>query len=263
MTLMQSWANSLALFKPKNLKPFAMVTALAIGKLYQTIWPFLVVSQLALLFLGYAGRYFIELYKPSLASLMYSCTVIGFISTIIFAIIYSVIFLAARPSAERKNLRYFVHYLATALPLALTIGILNLIALVKMRLFTKLIFALNMPFVGFIFFAILLPISLLIFALFLYLFTFFYLDGRKTFLGLWRTGVRAATMLIYNLPLFFILIVGHALLTYAIKMLIPLLPLPQLSYRYLLLEPCFIALIANVYTTRLHSQPSLYVKEAP
>ena len=107
MTLIQSWTNSLALFAPKNFKPFALVTLRTIGRLYRQLWPYILMSALAL----FPLTYHVSTPQPPTAPFIIYTLALLLMG---FPLNYMILTLGARPSAEIKDWRYFTNYLAPA-----------------------------------------------------------------------------------------------------------------------------------------------------
>jgi len=245
MTLLQSWANSLALFLPKNFKPFVQVTLLNIGRIYRLFWPYFIayaiVSTLFSLLLLHALTV-----TPS-ETIVTMASIIGVLALIAPVFHYSIFCLAARPSAERKTLHYFVWYLTSAWRLVIA-WMLLIVTTGLVHSATQLLIVdgipMNVP---------TLPLFILM---------FFYFDGRKTMRGLLRAIKRSITMLIWNAPLFLTLRLLYAVLA-AILLRVSVLapPVAYIPWQLLVIEPVLFALLSTIYTTRIHGQPSLYVRE--
>lgn len=246
MTLLQSWADSLTLLKPKNLQLFVMVTIKSIleaYKLYFKYFWWLLLAMPLFLFIGpdFVVARYVETHNGS-QTLAYYLTLLG-----IAASLYGLLFLAAcfatRPSILQKDCSYFRTQFKKIILYWFVWGALRVL-LMKYTLYWKLmplgVVSLRAP-------------ELIFFVLF-----FADSDGglKNIFISLWNT----LKMLVYNLPLLCIVVFCFSLPTVLFNYFMYISPLMKIIIGALLM-PIGVCTYANIYIKRLHDQFDLYFKQ--
>ena len=243
MTPLQSWVDSLSMFRPSALKLFSLVTLRSIGQVYRVLlkasWPFYI-------------------FWWSILSFCFFTTCINM--QVVFAGLYAAFFFVAaaatRPSVEQKNWRYIVY---TA---------------VHRWYVLALLIVLSVPFAG-------LPVVRATAFGVVSIWALFALDAHKNIRGFVWSLRSVAMYTVYNLPLVGIASVIHFLGMWGTQFLAKLfslvgLPLGSIvigkgSAPWVMLGGLWLStwlpivwlslwavLICNLYIKRVHEQPSLY-----
>lgn len=182
MHILQSWKESLSLFKPSNFKLFFLVSAQAFGQAVKTM--FLYWGWFILLFWTY------DFLLPQ-AHVQHSLMIdILFRSVLLFLIIASL-----RPSASIKNLTYFARLFAKVwyiVPITIALYWLN-VQLPSINSFWDTSF-------------------FLLFSLVLTLYLLFVTDSGGGASSLFLSGYRAVKMLLFNAPWFIIIAMAFTIL---------------------------------------------------
>lgn len=238
MTLVQSWVDSLTLFKPKNLQLFAMVTLKSIIEAYKLYiryfwWVVLLIAMCAI------APYFIQLQDYAFLNVQYK-HVLFFVSCWSFELLFLAACLSTRPSITLKDSSYFIFQLKK---------------IVLFWLFMPFFSWSSATYYGYIFTVL------------------FFADsegGPKNFLlSLWN----AIKMVVYNLPLLFILgmviyMSGWVGAQLTEQLLIardmPIYPQFFLFFNLIgaLVLPIGVCIYANIYIKKLHDQFDLYFNKA-
>jgi hypothetical protein len=232
MRLLQSWAESLALFKPENLKPFLLITLKSIIETYKLLFTNFLPAIVAPLGLVMIFNYVpLHLRTPILGG-----SFLGFVILSLFFWFFLVV-LCARPSVHIKNWRYvfsywrhFIYYLAIV-SLALMIFQVNEYEL--LNTFTRL---------------------------YLIFFMAFLLDSNAQANSVLLSCFRALKMLFYNLPFLMIPAVFFICLNKIFSYLYVFVPFLQYAEVFLLpvLIFFYVCFYLNFYVKKKHEQFSLY-----
>ncbi len=245
MTLLQSWADSLTLLKPKHLQLFVMVTIKSIIEAYKLYFKYFWWLLLAMpLFLFFAPDVVIAWKNNDVVSLAHYATLLG-----VAASLYGLLFLAAcfatRPSILQKDCAYFRIQFKKIILYWLVWGVLR-IMLLKYALAYGRMF---------------LPIGnissrspeLILFVLF-----FADSDGglKNIFVSFWN----ALKMIIYNLPLFAVIVFAFSFPLVLIDKFVYISSLVKIVIESFLM-PIGVCTYTNIYIKRLHDQFDLYFKQ--
>ncbi|EKD48714.1 MAG: hypothetical protein ACD_64C00170G0001 [uncultured bacterium] len=233
MNIVQSWKDSLNLFKPENLKPFLMVTAKTVIDIYKNINKPLTSQGNWILFGIVAGLVVLT----NIVKLFHWFWLVELLLATMYYLLTFVVVLALRPSIDQKGWDYFYD---------------------KVQKFWYLIAPMIILAIGGID-----TVGLFVWYLF---FLFAAIDTHGTaqeLLGSLRTSF---IMIVYNLP---VCIAAYVALWFINKLLDGLLSfvigyfggLTLAVLFYILLIPIQVALIANLYVKFIHGQPSLYFKQ--
>lgn len=234
MRILESWKESLAIFKPANLKLFVLVTAKTVIDIYRSLhrpaWAvaggWVVAVVIAQVVLTDIFRKFGLVFVEGLV-----------VNTIEHALLFFFV-LGIRPSIEVKNSHYFFYKTRDYWYLLLMTVILGLL-----------------PFY-------VVPFLFVYYTLFL----IFALDSFPTFAGLLTAAKNGGIMLLYNLPVF----TAIYLVTLVLNLILNLLVSFALGYfgglvlatlLYCIFIPIEVALLVNIYIKVIHSQPSLYFNQ--
>ncbi|MGC2310231.1 MAG: hypothetical protein WA432_01260 [Candidatus Babeliaceae bacterium] len=246
--LLQSWQESLLIFKPRNFKNFLLITA----KSYKE-------TVKALLF---GARYFLLLIAVLLilmtvmiAHLFYigknQSLIVSLLSPLYYFTYYFCLFLvycAVRPSANKKDYLYFCTFIKKFfLSFIFMIFFIHLISL-AILLFLATFFTLNCWLDELIHF--LYPFSL-----------FFLLDAgnRKKFLWIFYSIGNGLKMFFYNLPLSAVIIVLFYFLYQGVMYLgHTLLFVYLISFLLILLDILYVCLFSNIYIRQIHEHFDWY-----
>lgn len=182
--LLRTWRNSLVLARPSNLKLFLLVS--------MKTW-----LEALFLFCKFVGLWYLAAFAVLYAVPHWNV----YVDTILFKILFSIpMFLAVRPSLERKNLLYFKRYAHRALGIiVLSVGVMSI--LFSLFFSVNLFLAKSGLYYFYCFYGIgSLIIPLLIFS------SFFFLDSDGSPLSLWSSFVQGLKMLVYYFPI--VIVVG-------------------------------------------------------
>lgn len=229
MNIIHTWKESFALFVPKNLKLFLLVTLKSIIDTYTILlkyWWFLYVG----LFFMYTPLFkkLVDMWINVVGGRTISFKIIAGEIILFHILILLVTFLAARPSTWLKNYAYFLRYLASFWYLIIFVFLFYMVGINK------------------------IPMMLLLFMLYI----LFLFDSDGSIINIGWSFVRAIKMLIYNLPLFVII----EILLQGFSRGFLFLQLDFLLYMILMviMLPIFVCLITNIYVKKLHDQSELY-----
>jgi len=245
MTLLQSWADSLILLKPKSFQLFVMVTIKSIlesYKLYIKYFWWLLLAMPLFLFIG--PDFAIALKNNDSYSIAKYCTLLGIVASL-----YGLLFLAAcfatRPSILQKDCAYFRNQFKKIILYWLAWGALRMLLMKYALSFGRVFFPVGNVSLG--------SSELIFFVLF-----FADSDGglKNIVVSAWNT----LKMVVYNLPLVFVFnfIFGSSLLFF--DYFIYISPLMKLIIGALLM-PIGVCTYTNIYIKRLHDQFDLYNKQ--
>jgi hypothetical protein len=245
MTLLQSWADSLTLLKPKNFQLFVMVTIKSIIEAYKLYIKYFWWLLLAMpLFLFIAPDLGAAWANNDVASLAHYATLVG-IAVSLYGILFLAACFATRPSILQKDCAYFRNQFTKIILYWLVWGMLRMV-LLKYALSYGRMF---------------LPIGnvssrspeLILFVLF-----FADSDGglKNIFVSLWN----ALKMIIYNLPLFAIIVFAFSSPVVLLGKFFYISSLMKIVIESFLM-PIGVCTYANIYIKRLHDQFDLYNKQ--
>ncbi len=233
MNLMQAWRDSLKLFAPQNCKTFALVTVKAVIDAYKLM------LQYWWLWIGImlAGGLLTTILKP-ITFLWF--TKVAVLLVAVRHLLFFLLCLAMRPSVGLKTMDYFRQYTLKfwyIILLALAFGIIGMSTV----------------------------------PLFLIFFTFFVLfvfDSDGAFESIGLSVVRAFVMLLYNLPLCFLVYVGlmsvnivASLMALGLSIVLNGGEFLFAFLLYLFLVPIEIGILTNIYIKKLHEQSGLYFRQ--
>ncbi len=243
MTLLQSWADSLQLLKPKNLQLFLMVTLKSIIEAYKLYFKYFwwsIVLVVVLFFI--APDYVVAFRARDMSSIARYIELAG-LAYILYTLSFLSVCFATRPSIEKKNCHYFrqqfkkvIFYWLIWIVVFMILGIKN----VRMSVMSLLIVASWSWW---------------------YIFTvLFFADSagglKNLFLSMWH----AAKMGLFNFPLLAIMFIALRLPAIMVSKYFFITPIVNHIIGTLLL-PIGICTFANIYIKRLHDQFDLYVKQ--
>lgn len=234
MKIIQSWKDSLALLRPANLKPFAMVTAKTVLDVYKGInrpltsrgnW---ILAAIVISLIGFTNviktlhLYWLE--ALLLNSMRY--------------FLFFMFTLALRPSVDIKNWDYYYRYIQRfwyIMLLTIVLGLLH-------------VYLIPLVFIGYMFFLL------------------FFLDTDGSYQAIGLSIRNACLMVLYNLPLCLILFgtVGiiNVFLFYLIAFALGYFGgLTIAAFLYIFFVPIEVALITNLYIKFMHGQSALYFKQ--
>lgn len=238
MTLVQSWVDSLTLFKPKNFQLFVMVTIKSIMQAYKILfryfwWLVLLIALCAV------GSFFFSSHDYVFLNVQYK-HLFFFTSCWLFELLFLAACFSTRPSMLQKDSQYFI---------------LQFKKIILFWIFMPLFSWSSATYYGYIFAV------------------FFFADsegGPKSFLlSLWN----ALKMIFFNLPLMVILggiiyglgwMGGQYLAQVLITQGIPVYPQWYLLCNVIgaLLLPIGVCTYANIYIKRLHDQFDFYFSKS-
>jgi hypothetical protein len=235
MTLVQSWIDSLTLFKPKNLQLFAMVTLKSIVEAYKLyfryFWWVIVLMGICFINPDLSNRIFMEKTDAILS--------VTRITYWLFELLFLAACFSTRPSVGQKNCAYFCAQFQK---------------IILYWLFIPIFSWSSASYYGYIFTVLFFADSV---------------GGPKNFfLSIWN----AIKMVVFNLPLVVPIgavvyvcgWVGNQLITYmlisydiTLSLKIPL----AINLIGALLLPIGVCIFANIYIKKLHDQFDLYVRQ--
>jgi len=238
MTLIQSWVDSLTLFKPKNFQLFAMVTIKSIMQAYKILLYYFWWVMLLIAICAVAPR-FIQLHDYAFANVQYK-NLFFVTSCWLFELFFLAACFSTRPSILQKDSQYFIAQFKK---------------IILFWIFMPLFSWSSAAYYGYIFTVL------------------FFADsegGPKNFLlSLWN----ALKMIVFNFPLIMILggiiygsgwIGGQYLAQILIARGIPVYPQWFLFVNLIgaLLLPIGVCIYTNIYIKRLHDQFDLYFSKS-
>ena len=248
---MQSWLESLQIFKPANFKLFLLVTLKSIVETYKTLFTKFWWVLLGFVAMDYGSGYVYANYPAYLGTY--------FLLMVLLAIfILYVLFLVARPSVQQKNWQYIWNYRK------------HFLFFLLMCLLVAVLFQ-NQLFWGHLF---LIGVTFGVSPLFIVT-TCFLLDSngsvRSSILSIWR-GIKFC---IFNYPfcllgllalhcLLYVLSLLFAYIFYILSMLLAALMIDggvSLRYGNVIFWPIPICFFMNFYIKRLHEQFELYFEK--
>ena len=241
MHVLQSWKDSLSLFKPKNFKLFALVTLKTIGETYLTLfkyfWWFIVLCIL--------WEYmYAPLYSPVTSGVYEVYGLLQYILTFISCVI-------VRPSVMQKNYSYFKNY--SLYFLGFIVGMIVLIGVFAcFELPFRLLFFEDSHIVRMLHYGVGSVVAAVIL-----LFSFFELDMPLSLSNWVRAFRYAIKMFWYNAPAIILLYAPLFFISIAMEFTIP----EVIRFAYWLIIPIEASIIGNFYIKRLHEQPQLYFKQ--
>ena len=238
MTLIQSWVDSLTLFKPKNFQLFVMVTIKSIMQAYKIFlyyfwWAMLLIAMCAV------GSFFFSSHDYVFLNVQYK-HVFFLTSCWLFELLFLAACFSTRPSILQKDSHYFI---------------LQFKKIILFWIFMPLFSWSSATYYGYIFTVL------------------FFADsegGPKNFLlSLWN----ALKMVVFNLPLIMVLggiiygsgwIGGQYLAQLLAERGIPVYPKFFLFFNVIgaLLLPIGVCIYTNIYIKRLHDQFDLYFSKS-
>lgn len=262
MKLLQTWQDSLLLFKPKSFNLFLLVTLKSIRETY-----FLLVKKWWWLIMI---TFFFD-------ALFFSVQTVTFFNSFgrsfLWAPLVFIIFLLVRPSVTLKTYTYCMRYQWQLLFFFILIFFLY-VWLFIMQWLTGYgyIIAQVMNYISYALF--LLPLYcagiLLYLSPFVIFFLLFILDSDKTIRSFLFSGVRALKMVLYNYPFCFVtftvLLSLFLMVKWLIAFFISVIPTYWHSVSYVfivLLLPLPICFFTTLYIKKLHEQFVLYFGEQP
>lgn len=225
MRLLDSWKQSFGLFERKNLAVFVLVWLKTVATTY---------------------RQFIEYLIAPFFAVQLLCLCIPFntmhvMSNITYLVFFIFLFLTVRSSVLRKTWFYYSHYFTHGLFL---LPWLMLIFFVLSK-------------IGYWWWAIV--------TMFIAFTAFFFLDSRPSLKNFMESHLRAAKMIMYNLPIYLIIMVVlfgvwwlYMFLVHAINIVIPV-PIIMATAVLMPLETC---LMANLYIKWYHEQFTIYFDQS-
>jgi len=241
MTLVQSWIDSLALLKPKNLQLFVMVTIKSIieaYKLYVRYFWWLLLIIVICFFI--APDYLVSFKNRDTISLASYATILGIVRSL-YGILFLAVCFITRPSIVQKN----CNYLRTHYKKIIVYWLLWFVLMTASSVWMILVplFIVSSYSSGYIF-------SVLFFA-----------DsegGLKSFLfSLWN----ALKMIVYNCPLLLIMGICFYLPVLIFNSIFFISPLMKHIIAAILL-PIGVCTYTNIYIKKLHDQFDLYFNRA-
>jgi hypothetical protein len=245
MTLLQSWADSLTLLKPKNLQLFVMVTIKSILEAYKLYFKYFWWLLLAMpIFLFITPDVAAAWKNNDTSSLARYATLLG-----IAASLYGLLFLAAcfatRPSILQKDCAYFRDQFKKIILYWFVWGLLRVLLMKYALSFGKTAFYLGNT-------SLRAP-ELIFFVLF-----FADSDGglKNIFASFWNT----LKMVVYNFPLIFLINFVFGVSLFLLSYFLNISSLMQIIIGAFLM-PIGVCIYTNIYIKRLHDQFDLYNKQ--
>jgi hypothetical protein len=251
MYIFRSWRDSLSLLAPANLKLFLLVTLKSTLETYKVLFTRLVPISVMVGIVGVP--YVLKVVQPYMQAAIAHGLYLLFL-VLQFVFIYLELYVgyaAARPSIGIKNDAYFLRFLRYSC-------LLTIIPIVLYAEFFLMMFG-----AYFLMGIVVAESRSYAYALLLLLhcafniIILFFLDSDGSFKELWRSVVRAFTMIAYNLPLmgiFFALEIG---IVFGYQKLGCYETWWLASVPFLLSVP-LINIYTNFYIKKVHEQPDLY-----
>lgn len=264
MRVMRSWRDSLALLAPGSLKPLALVTLKSIVDALKTllnVWYLVIGTFGVLLLIGLGSIYFLVNVYGLATHLVLVLNRLFFF--LVWLWVVSMIILAARASVKQKNSVYFIGYTRYWLMLY-TIEVIMLVGIYYIGI-SEWLFLLMISGITFLNTPI-VPLGVL--------FMLFFFDSEGSIKSLWMSLVRAVKMVIFNLPVLFILCsILYVLLQIQDRVFFIFIEQMRsdsmVTKIVLLLQSCFLLLLQlaaiciwnTIYIKRLHDQPDVYFNQ--
>jgi hypothetical protein len=259
MTLLQSWADSLTLFKPKNLQAFVLMTFKSIVETYKIVghyfwWVILLIVMCAV------APYFINLHEYMVYNIQYK-HVFFIVSVCLYQLLFIATCLSARSSIEQKDSQYFIAQFKRMIFVWLFVSLF------------VVLFVADFDYVGSLITSHATVFTILFFAdSESYVEKKFMLPSNgfeKFLLSLWKSIV----MTMYNLPLMMIVTNVMRVLIWVgsqcIGKLVIASGMPIYPQWFLfdnvagaLLLPIFVCLYSNIYIKKVHDQFDFYFKRS-
>jgi len=259
--LLQSWIDSLSLFKPKNFKLFALVTLKTIGQTYWLLLKYfwwVALCMIALFIFMLKCFWWVQLGKIGLHIWCPQSNVRELVGYLGFCIWLVIVALCVRPSVAKKNPIYFSKYF-----FYMPVIIVCLLPINALRYLLEL----NVPDRLGLIISVCFVVQLL--------FIYFMLDMSLGVKNALKSFLFAFKMFWYNAPAFF-LIIGLWLLLFILRMQISMELVGSgwlhryssqyyfymlYLFDYFIAIPIIVSIIGNFYIKRLHEQPQLYFKQ--
>lgn len=245
MTLLQSWADSLTLLKPKNLQLFVMVTIKSIIEAYSLYVKYFWWLLLAMpLFLFIAPDLAASWQNNDTQNLARYATLVGMAASL-----YGILFLAAcfatRPSILQKDCAYFRTQFKKIILYWLAWGALRVVLIKYAVPFGRILFSVG-------------SVSLCSPALIFFVLFFADSDGglKNIFVSMWNS----VKMIIYNFPLICVINLLFSVSVLFFSYFFYISTLMQIMIGALLM-PIGVCTYANIYIKKLHDQFDLYFKQ--
>ncbi|TET06551.1 hypothetical protein E3J79_01805 [Candidatus Dependentiae bacterium] len=270
MYLLQSWKESLLIFKPTNFKLFFLVTVKSIWETYKILF-----------------RYFWWLILV-LLTVPFHRTALGLLIMYMGPLLFTyIVVLIVRSSVSLKNWGYFGKYILSYYIIPFLVIVLAFFSYYSRILFNRP--SGLTPFISFsqiITFVFSVPIQYILSDLsrfnqvelsiffqllispFVVLFTLFYLDSDKGFRSIMLSLIRSIKMIIFNYPAYFIMysvifLFLNLFWNILFKYLFVELAWNICFYSTIFLIPIPICIFTNLYIKQVHEQFSLYFGGKP
>jgi hypothetical protein len=287
--LLYSWKENLTLLLPRNLKPFALVTLKSIVECYKLYFKYFWWIPAITLAIGYSSFFFLlsglapRIAASNLLNFLFSSIIIISVLSLCFINPVS-IWLATRSSIDPKNCTYFRKMFITYLPLIILINIMCLCGYILIRFPIIYIVERFFSIPGVPWKSDMVVNTAMFVQGFLnflvwtwsWIAIFFITDSPATISMFFKNCTRAIRMVIYNLPLFYVVHLikafclicyhgpmpywfGNASLSYIGYTSLFLLQ-PAFACISLILQPILICTLANIYIKRVYEQCDLYFK---
>jgi len=267
MQLLQSWKESLLVFKPSNFKLFLMVTLKSIWETYKSL--FYHFWWLVILLVT------VPLHKTAFGLLI----LFGAPLLLVYLIL-----LIARPSVDLKNWAYFAKYILYIIPFLIIVAAIfsyydhiyfnrpgSLTPFISLSQIIIFIFPVQFQYIVHrdiqlnqveLFIALQLLLSP-----FIILFNLFYLDSDKSLRAIVFSFVRSLKMILYNYPACLIIWAIFLLLWYLFWSILWCLSINfALIFElitFVLLAPIPICIFSNLYIKQVHEHFDLYFEKGP
>lgn len=270
MQLLQSWKESLLIFKPSYFKLFFLVTVKSTWETYKLLFRYFWWLLLSIVLLDFIKRMVEISYVTSKATevllFYYLLNILFFICELIF---FYVTILITRSSVEQKKWLYFGRYLFSWYSLFFSLLFLFYFILHRVDFLIRgWKGSLVLDFLG---------SNIFVFLIF---FTLFFLDSAPPSLKTVAVSIgRAIKMIIYNYPFFFVIYVFALLIGFFLLILLiffltviiilkgRLIVMPFLNVIvdviFKLLFPLYICIFTNFYIKQVHEHFDLYFGKRP
>jgi hypothetical protein len=246
MTLLQSWADSLTLLKPKHLQLFVMVTIKSIIEAYKLYFKYFWWLLLAMpLFLFITPDVATAWKNNDVSSLARYATLLG-IATSLYGLLFLAACFATRPSILQKDCAYFRAQFKKIIVYWFAWGLLRVLLMKYAVSFGKTTFYLGNT-------SLRAP-ELIFFVLF-----FADSDGglKNVFASFWNT----LKLVVYNFPLIFSINFVFGLSLFLLSYFLNISSLMQIIIGAFCM-PIGVCTYTNIYIKRLHDQFDLYFKQS-
>jgi len=268
MQLLQSWKESLSIFKPANFKLFVLITIKSVWETYKILFKYF--WWLIILLVT------VQFYKTALGMLI----LFGVPLLLVYLIL-----LIARPSVGLKNWAYFGNYILYIIPFLIMVAILfsyyegvyfnrpsGLTPFVSLSQIITFVFPVQFQSIlqrdyrlNFLTFFMFLQVLL---SPFIILFNLFYLDSDKSFRSIIFSFIRSLKMVLYNYPAFLIMWTVFLSLWYLLMSIL----FKYFTYNvvftiqlitFVFLVPLLICIFTNLYIKQVHEYFDLYFGKGP